>query len=146
MFSGLSRRQLLRLISGLIAGIAAFGSIPFIGKLFASKAQAQATAKQVVYKNRRYRIIPNAVDNTPLTLRDGARTIPNPFNAPVELYLDDKKVSILRNKKTKKYATHLLPFTQYDSPDALARQLIDLRVSVPNPDISKTTSSFDSDI
>lgn len=41
MPSGLSRRQVLRLISFLSAGTAAAGSVPFISKFFASKANAQ---------------------------------------------------------------------------------------------------------
>jgi hypothetical protein len=41
----------------LIAGSAAFGSIPFIGKLFASKAQAQETVLEVTYKGSTYTIV-----------------------------------------------------------------------------------------
>ena len=114
MFSGLSRRQLLRLVSGLIAGAAAVGSIPVIGNIFASKAQAQEKIKEVKYKDRKYKIVTKLTDETPQTLQDGAKKIENPFDAPVELYLDDEKVSILRIKKTGKYATYLLPFTQYE--------------------------------
>ena len=143
MFSGLSRRQLLRLVSGLIAGAAAVGSIPFIGNIFASKAQAQQKIREVKYKDRTYKIVTKLTDETPQTLQDGANKIENPFDAPVELYLDDEKVSILRNKKTGKYATYLLPFTQYESPDALALTLIDLGVKVPKADLSKDKSQFD---
>lgn len=143
MFSRLSRRQLLKLVSSLIAGAAAFGSIPFIGKLFASKAQAQETVLEVTYKDSTYTIVPKLIDNTPLTLLDGAKVIQNPFTAPVELYLDGEQVSILRVKQTGKYATYLLPFTQYDSPEALARQLIDLGVKVPKGDKSNDKSLFD---
>ena len=143
MFSGLSRRQLLRLISGLLVGSVAVGSIPFFGKLFASKAQAQEKIKEVKYKDRTYKIITKVTDDTPKTFQDGAKKIENPFDAPVELYLDGAKVNILRDKKTNKYATHLLPFTQYDSPDALALTLIDLGVKVPKGDISKDKSKFD---
>lgn len=143
MFSGLSRRQLLRLLSSLIAGAAAVGSIPVIGKIFASRAQAQEKIKEVKYKDRTYKIVTKLTDETPQTLQDGAKKIENPFDAPVELYLDDEKVSILRSKKTGKYATYLLPFTQYESPDALALTLIDLGVKVPKSDISKDKSQFD---
>lgn len=41
MSSGLSRRQVLRLISFLSAGTAAVASVPFIDKFFANKASAQ---------------------------------------------------------------------------------------------------------
>lgn len=145
MFSRLSRRQLLKLVSGLIAGAAAFGSIPFIGKLFASKAQAQTpvSLKEVKYKNRIYRILPKALDNTPGKLQDWNKKIENPFDAPVELYLDGEKVRILRVKKTGKYATYLLPFTQYESPDALVQAMIDLGVKIPKGDKSKEKSKFD---
>lgn len=134
MFSSLSRRQLLRLISGLIAGSAAFGSIPFMGKLFASRAQARTAANQVTYKNRTYKIVTKAVEDTAQTIQDTARTINNLYNTPVELYLDGQKVDILREQQTGKYVTYLLPFQKFDSPDALAKELIDLKVSVPkNP-------------
>jgi hypothetical protein len=130
MFFGFSRRQLFKLISGLIAVTAALGSIPFMGKFFASGVQAQRTINQETYKNRTYKIIRKTVDNSPQTLQDTTRAINNPYNAPFEVYLDGQKVDILRDKKTGKYVTHLLPFTEYDSPTALVKALIDLHVSV----------------
>ena len=66
MFSNFTRRQLLRLISFLIAG-SAVGSIPFIGKFFINKAQAQVADE--VYKNRRIKVVNNQKDDTPQTLQ-----------------------------------------------------------------------------
>jgi hypothetical protein len=176
MFSGLSRRQLLRLIGGVIAGTTVFGSIPFLGKRFASKAQAQATdtsatasatgasatasataasatasatAASVDYKNRTYKVVVKAVDNTPSTLIDGNNLINNPFNAPVELFLDGQSVSVLQNKQTGKYQSYLLPFSQYNSPDDLAKTLIDLHVSAPSQgstSVVTTNSAINSQI
>ena len=87
MFSNLSRRQLLRLISFLIAGTAAVGSIPFLGKFFVSKAQAQ-TVNELLSKNQLIRIIPKLLDDTPGLLQ--AR-----YTTPVELFIDDTRVNVI---------------------------------------------------
>ena len=145
MFSSLSRRQLLRLIGGLIAGSAVISSIPLFGKLFASNVQAKEKVKEVNYKSRKYTIKTKDVDDTPQTMEDGNKKVENPFDAPVELYLDGDKVSILRDKKKNKYVTYLLPFTEYDTPDALGQAMIDLGVKVPKGDKSKDKSPFDSE-
>lgn len=129
MFSNFSRRQLLRLISFIIAGTAV-GSIPFIGKLFINQAQAQ-TADEV-YKNRRIKVVNNQKDDTPETLEEGARTVKTEFEAPQELFIDDTRVNIIRIKGTKKYRSYLLPFGEYDSPNDLAKALIDAKVALSN--------------
>lgn len=129
MFSNLSRRQLLRLISFLIAGTAV-GSIPFIGKFFINKAQAQ-TADEV-YKNRRIKVVTKQKDDTPETLEEGARTVKTQFDSPQELFIDDTRVNIIRIKGTKKYRSYLLPFGEYDSPNDLAKALIDAKVALSN--------------
>jgi hypothetical protein len=124
MFSNLSRRQLLRLISFLIAGTAAVGSIPFLGKLFGNKAQAQ-TVNELLYKNVQIRIVPKLLDDTPELLQ--AR-----YTTPVELFIDGRRVNVIQLKDTNKYRTYLLPFTDYDSVSDLAKALIDARVALPN--------------
>ena len=124
MFSNLSRRQLLRLISFLIAGTAAVGSIPFLGKLFGNKAQAQ-TVNELLYKNVQIRIVPKLLDDTLGLLQ--AR-----YTTPVELFIDDIRVNVIQLKDTNKYRTYLLPFTDYDSVSDLAKALIDARVALPN--------------
>lgn len=129
MFSNLSRRQLLRLISLLIAGTAA-GSIPFFGKFFVNKAQAQAANE--VYKNRRIRVESKQKDDTPQSLQEGARTVQTRFESPVELFIDDTRVNVIRIKGTNKYRSYLLPFGEYDSPSDLAKALIDTRVALSN--------------
>ena len=124
MFSNLSRRQLLRLISFLIAGTAAVGSIPFLGKLLGNKAQAQ-TVNELLYKNVQIRIVPKLLDDTPELLQ--AR-----YTTPVELFIDGRRVNVIQLKDTNKYRTYLLPFTDYDSVSDLAKALIDARVALPN--------------
>ena len=129
MFSNLSRRQLIRLITFLVAGTAV-GSIPFLGKFFINKAQAQAANE--VYKNRRIRVVSKPTDDTPQTLQEGARTVQTRFESPVELFIDDTRVNLIRIKGTNKYRSYLLPFTEYNSPSDLAKALIDTRVALPN--------------
>ena len=124
MFSNLSRRQLLRLISFLIAGTAAVGSIPFLGKLLGNKAQAQ-TVNELLYKNVQIRIVPKLLDDTLGLLQ--AR-----YTTPVELFIDGIRVNVIQLKGTNKYRTYLLPFTDYDSVSDLAKALIDARVALPN--------------
>lgn len=124
MFSNLSRRQLLRLISFLIAGTTAVGSIPFLGKFFGSKAQAQ-TVNELLYKNQQIRIVPKLLDDTVGLLQ----TV---YTAPVELFIDGIRVNVIQLKDTNKYRTYLLPFTDYDSVIDLAKALIDARVALPN--------------
>lgn len=129
MFSNFSRRQLLRLISFIIAGTAV-GSIPFLRNFFINKAQAQ-TANEV-YKNRQIKVVSKQKDDTPQTLQEGARTVQTQFSSPVELYIDNTRVNIIRIKGTNKYRSYLLPFNEYDSPSALAKALIDTRVALTN--------------
>lgn len=135
MFSDLSRRQFLRRISFLIAGSAIVGSIPLIGNLFASKAQAQVVNEEV-YKGRKYKIETKAFDETPRTVNEDSQVVETKFDAPVELFIDDQKVRMIRDKRTQKYRTPLLPFTQYNSPQELARKLIDLGVQVPSGEVN----------
>ena len=123
MFSNLSRRELLRIISFLIAGTAA-ASIPFLGKFFVSKAQAQIV-NELLYKSQQIRIVPKLLDDTP----DLLQTV---YTAPVELFIDDRRVNVIQLKDTNKYRTYLLPFTDYDSLIDLAKALIDARVALPN--------------
>ena len=78
--------QLLRLIGFLIAGTAA-ASIPFLGKFFVSKAQAQ-TVNELLSKNQLIRIIPKLLDDTPGLLQ--AR-----YTTPVELFIDDTRVNVI---------------------------------------------------
>jgi hypothetical protein len=132
MFSNFSRRQLFRLIGFSVAGVTAIGSTPFIGKFFASKAQAQEVVTQEVYRGRNYRIVNNAVDNTPQTIRDGSRIIQTPYERPVRLFIDGREVDIIRNRSSRQYVTYLLPFSQFNSARELARALIEQNVSIPN--------------
>ncbi|KAB8332015.1 hypothetical protein SD80_021100 [Scytonema tolypothrichoides VB-61278] len=121
MFSSLSRRQLLKLISLMLGGTAVVGSAPFFGNFFATKAQAQET-EEFVYKGRKYRIVTNQADRT--------ASIDTTFDTSEQLFLDDKKVNITRNKETQKYLTPLL-FGQFNSPHEVARRLIDQGIKFP---------------
>ena len=143
MFSNFSRRQLLKLLGGLIAGATAVGSVPFLGRFFASSAQAQQGPKddfdRAKYKavktgerkGRRFEVRTKLKDETPQTISDTSGVIDSPYDEPVELYVDDKKVDMVRNKKSNKFETYLLPFTDYASPEAVAEDMIDLQVVVP---------------
>ncbi|PSB45445.1 hypothetical protein C7B80_16985 [Cyanosarcina cf. burmensis CCALA 770] len=132
MFSNFSRRQFFRLIGFSLAGVTAIASIPFIGKFFADKAQAQETASQEVYQGRNFRVVNNPRDNTPATIRDGDRTIDTPYDRPVRLFVDDREVDIIRNRSSRKFITYLLPFSEYNSAREVARALIELKVAIPN--------------
>lgn len=121
MFSGLSRRQLLKLISLMIGGTAVVGSAPFVGNFFATKAQAQETPEQV-YKGRKYRIVTLPIPRT--------ATTDSTFDTSEQLFLDDHKINIVRHKDTQKYLTPLL-FGQFSSPHEIARMLIDQGIKFP---------------
>lgn len=122
MFSGLSRRQLLKLISLMVGGTAVVGSAPFVGNFFATKAQAQET-EEFVYKGRKYRIVTNQKP-------DRTAPIDTTFDTSEQLFLDDKKINIARHKDTQKYLTPLL-FGQFNSPHEVARRLIDQGIKFP---------------
>ena len=121
-----SRRQILTLISFLGLGTVVAGSVPFLGNFFASKAQAQETT-EFVYKERRYRIVTNPTPQT-------ATNEDNTFDRSEQLFLDDKKVQISRNKKTNKYMTPLL-FGVFDSPHEVAKVLIDQGIKLPDGEV-----------
>jgi hypothetical protein len=126
MFSSFSRRQLLRLISLTAAGTAVVGSVPVVGHFFASKAQGQETPEEEVYKGRKFRIVTNQTSRITAT---------NPtFDTSVQLFLDDKQVRILHNKKRNKYITPHL-FAEFNSPREVARQLIDLGLKFPSSEV-----------
>jgi len=149
MFSNFSRRQLLKLLGGLIAGATAVGSIPFLGRFFASGAQAQQgpndnAADRAKYKavktgerkGRSFEVRTKVKDETPRKIPDTSGLIDNPYDEPVELYVDGKKVDMVRNRKTNKYETVLLPFhNDFESPEALAEEMIDLQVVVPTVEL-----------
>ncbi|MDF5733048.1 MAG: hypothetical protein PUP92_34935 [Rhizonema sp. PD38] len=122
MFSSFSRRQLLSLIGFVGIGTVVAGSTPFIGNFFASKAQAQET-EEFVYKGRKYMIVTNLKPdmNAPIDIT---------FDTSDQLFIDDQKINITRNKNTQKYLTPLL-FGQFNSPHEIARRLIDQGIKFP---------------
>lgn len=126
MFSRFSRRQVLRLTSLLIAGTA-MGSIPFVGNV-ATKAQAQETSSEEVYKGRTYTIVTNQSE-TNQTLRTN-QTTATTFDTPIQLLLDGREVRIALDQRSQKYVTPLL-FAEFNSPQELARTLIDVGVRIP---------------
>ncbi len=126
MFSGLSRRQLLKLISLIVGGTAVVGSAPFVGNFFATKAQAQET-EEFVYKGRKYRIV-NRIVTLPIPR---TATTDSTFDTSEQLFLDDYKINIARHKDTQKYLTPLL-FAQFDSLHEVARTLIDQGIKFPS--------------
>lgn len=122
MFSSISRRQILSLIGFLGIGTVAGGSVPFISNFLASKAQAQEISQEV-YKGRRFRIVTN-------------QSLPR--NATIDrtrqLFIDDKEVMVMRDNKTQKYMTPLL-FGEYNSPQEVAKILIDLGIKIPSSEV-----------
>ncbi len=133
MFSTFSRRQILSLISFVGIGVAA-GSLTFVGKLSTSKAQAQEISEEV-YKGRKYKIM---TDITPqsATARDSA------FETQTQLFLDGKRVKIARHSQTQKYMTPLL-FGVFNSPEEVAKILIDLGIKLPDSGEVQIDSNLD---
>ena len=128
MFSGWSRRKILRAIAFLAIGTTV-GSIPFLSKFFVNKAQAQAVYE--VYKNCRIRVVTNYNDQTPQSVVEDSQTVKTKFAAPVQLFIEDKEVRIIKDKNAQQYWTPLMPFTKYNSPQEIAKKLIDMKVKIP---------------
>ncbi|MUG91675.1 hypothetical protein F7734_03915 [Scytonema sp. UIC 10036] len=126
MFSNFSRRQLLSLIGFGVTGTVVAGSVPFLGKFFASKAQAQET-EEFVYKGRKYRIVTNRNLGRPAS-------VDNTFDTSEQLFLDNKQINITRNKITQTYMTPLL-FGQFNSPHEIAKRLIDQGIKFPSGEV-----------
>lgn len=132
MFSTFSRRQILSLISFVGIGVAA-GSLTFVGKLSTSKAQAQEISEEV-YKGRKYKIV---TDITPQSATPNSA-----FETPTQLFLDGKRVKIARHSQTQKYMTPLL-FGAFNSPEEVAKILIDLGIKLPDPGEVQIDSNLD---
>lgn len=126
MFSRFSRRNFISTISLTIAGATVVSSFPFLKNFFISKAQAQ-TISEEVYKGRNYRVITN-----PGLQRSAV--IDNTFDTSTQLFINDKEIRILQNKKTKKYVTPLL-FGDYENPKKIAKVLIDLNLKFPDQEV-----------
>jgi hypothetical protein len=122
MFSHVSRRRFFKLTTFLIAGTTAIGSIPILSHFFENRVQAQEASEEV-YKNRKYRIVPN--QNNQRIGPDGR------FDAPVQLFIDEQEVRIIRDTKTQKYSTSLL-FPQFNSPQEVAKAIIDIGIKLPS--------------
>ena len=116
MFSGFSRRQILKLISVFITGAAAVGSIPLIGKLFVSKVQAQGADDLTIYKGSRIRIKSKRLAQVRNAL---------PYDQPVDVSIDDRPVDFIREQKSGKYRSYYVPFKEYSSLRELAKDIID---------------------
>ncbi|BAZ51048.1 hypothetical protein NIES4103_36710 [Nostoc sp. NIES-4103] len=126
MFSRFSRRQVLTIASFTITGTAVAINIPFFKNLFAPKAQAQEISEKV-YKGRRYKIIKNQTPG-----RNG--TINNTVDTSTQLFIDDKEIKIFQHKKTKKYTSSLL-FGEFESPEKIAKIVIDLGLKFPEKEV-----------
>lgn len=126
MSSNLSRRQILSLLQVVGMGTVVTANIPLLGNLFASKAQAQNIYNHV-YKGRKYRIQTdqNQESNMSRNLR---------FARSEQLFIDDRQIQIVRMNNGKKYMTPLL-FGAYDSPQEVAKILIDLKIKFPSGEV-----------
>lgn len=126
MFSRFSRRQLFSIASFTIAGTAVAVSIPFLNNFFAPKAQAQEISEKI-YKGRKYKIIKNQAN--------GINAVEdNIFDTSTQLFIDDKQIKIIQHKKTKKYTSPLL-FGQFESPEKIAKVVIDLGLKFPDKEV-----------
>ena len=126
MLSSFSRRQFLSLISFVGIGTVVAGSAPFLGNFLASKAEAQEISEEV-YKDRRYRIVTNQTQET-------TANIDTTFDTSKQLFIDGKEIRIARNKNTDKYMTPLL-FGEFNSPQEVARMLIDMGIKFPSAEV-----------
>jgi hypothetical protein len=107
-------------------GTVVAGSTPFLGNFLASKAEAQEISEEV-YKGRRYRIVTNQTQET-------TGNIDTTFDRSEQLFIDDKQIRIARNKNTDKYMTPLL-FGEFNSPQEVARMLIDMGIKLPSGEV-----------
>lgn len=126
MFSKFSRRQVLSIASFTIAGTAVAVGIPFFNNFFAPKAQAQEISEKI-YKGRRYRIIKNQTNTI--------NAVVNIFDTSTQLFIEQKEIRVLQHNQTKQYTSPLL-FGQYDSPEKIAKILIDLGLKFPDKEIT----------
>lgn len=132
MFSGFSRRQILKLIGASVTGAAAAASIPLIGKFFVSKVQAQTAdlaqtaVQQENYKNNTISVTSNTFKQSAVTA-ETAQVSANAYDLPYALSVNGHAVEVIRNKQSGKYRSYLLPFEEFDSPQALGKALIDTR-------------------
>lgn len=126
MFSNCSRSQFLSLLRVVGIGTVVTADAPLIGNLFASKAQAQ-NIYEFVYKSRECRILTNQK-------RGLAASTDNMFDNSQQLFIDGIEIKIARSKQKQKYMTPLL-FGTYDSPQEVAKTLIDLKIKFPSGNV-----------
>lgn len=126
MFTNFPRRQFLSLLRVVGVGTVATASVPIIGNLFASKAQAQ-NIYEFVYKGRECRILTNQKHGL-------AASTDNMFDNSQQLFIDGIEIKIARNKQEEKYMTPLL-FGTYNSPQEMAKTLIDLKIKFPSGNV-----------
>ena len=109
MFSGFSRRQVLKMIGSFVAGAATVGSMSLIGKWLVGAAQAQVRGISV------YKGIDIVIDLDNITQPGG-----------IALSIGGKQIDLVQNKRSGRYATGRLPFEDFASPQELAKELINL--------------------
>ena len=116
MFSGFSRRKLIKILGAAIATSTAFESAILLNKWQGDAAQAQDKARvkeKLIYQDRE--IIVQVIDS-------GNKAT----DAEAELYISGKKIKLAKDKKSGKYVTGYLPFDEYVSLTEMAKDLIDL--------------------
>ena len=126
MFFNLSRRQFLNLIRVVSIGTVTTASVPLLGNLLASKAQAQ-NIYEFVYKGRNCRVATNQIQERTTSTDLG-------FDTSKQLFIDNQEIKIAQNKQNQKYMTPLL-FGDFDSPQEVAKMLIDLGIKFPNGEV-----------
>lgn len=116
MFSGFSRRKLIKILGAAVATSTAFESALLLNKWQGNAAQAQDKSRvkeKLIYQDRE--IIVQVVDS-------GNKAT----DGEAVLYISGKKIETARDKKSKKFVTGFLPFDEFDTLTDMAKDLIDL--------------------
>ncbi|KJH73278.1 hypothetical protein [Aliterella atlantica] len=116
MFSGFSRRKLIKILGAAVATSTAFESALLLNKWQGNAAQAQDKGRvkeKLIYQDRE--IIVLVVDS-------GNKAT----DADAELYISGKKIKTAKDKKSGKYVTGFLPFDEFSTLTDMAKDLIDL--------------------
>jgi len=140
MFSNFSRRQLLKLIAGLIAGATAAGSIPLISRLFINPAQAQKNSNPNQLGEGGLEEDEDLLEPEEVTTYKGKKVHKQAVkkNLPkgrgyrrARLAIDDQEVDVVQDASSATYETYLLPNIEFESLNVVAQELINNGLPTP---------------
>lgn len=127
MFSGFSRRQVLKMIGAFITGVATLGSLSLLGKWIIGAAQAQVKAPSVSSTIYRGRAISIQTGGEALQFDSDGQLLND-----VKLTIDKKQIELTRHQRSGRYFTGYLPFETFDSPLKAAKEMIDNGAPAPD--------------